>query len=151
MTRDVGHGRVESRTVKITAVSAGIAFPHARLAIQVTRRRRSLTGRRWRTETVYAITDLDQTQIRPDEIADILRGHWHIENRLHWVRDVTFDEDHSQIRTGHGPAVMASLRNLAISIHRRHGATNIAAASRRISRHPIRTLPLLLQIKINTC
>lgn len=150
VTRDAGHGRLESRTVKITAVSAGIAFPHARLAIQVTRRRRSLTGRRWRTETVHAITDLDQAQIRPDEIADILRGHWHIENRLHWVRDVTFDEDRSQIRTGHGPAVMATLRNLAISIHRRHGAINIAAATRRASRHPARTLPLLLQVKINT-
>jgi len=52
---------------------------------------------------VYVITDLDQAQIRPDEIADILRGHWHIENRLHWVRDVTYAEGHSQIRTGHAP------------------------------------------------
>ena len=150
VTRDKGHGRVESRTVKITAVAVGIAFPHARLAIQVIRRRRSLTGRKWRTETVYAITDLDQAQIRPDEIADIIRSHWHIENRLHWVRDVTFAEDHSQIRTGHGPAVMATLRNLAISIHRRHGAINIAAATRRVSRHPGRALPLLLHVKINT-
>jgi hypothetical protein len=66
------------------------------------------------------------------------------------VRDVTFAEDHSQIRTGHGPAVMASLRNLAISVHRRHGATNIAAATRRVSRHPARVLPLLIQAKINT-
>lgn len=150
ITRDTGHGRVESRTVKITAVSVGIGFPHARLAIQVIRRQRSLTSRSWHTETVYAITDLDQAQIRPDEIVDILRGHWHIENRLHWVRDVTFAEDHSQIRTGHGPAVMATLRNLAISVHRRHGATNIAAATRRVSRRPSRILPLLLHIKINT-
>jgi predicted transposase YbfD/YdcC len=150
LSRDAGHGRAESRTVKLTAVSVGIGFPHARLAVQVTRQRRPLTGRKWRTETVYAITDLDQSHIRPDEIADILRGHWHIENRLHWVRDVTFAEDHSQIRTGHGPAVMATLRNLAISIHRRHGATNIAAATRRVSRHPSRSLPLLLHAKINT-
>lgn len=149
-TRDKSHGRVESRTTKVTAVADGIAFPHARLAIQITRRSRSLTARRWRTETVYAVTDLDQAQIRPDEIADIIRSHWHIENRLHWVRDVTFAEDHSQIRTGHGPAVMATLRNLAISIHRRHGATNIAAATRRVSRHPGRALPLLLHAKINT-
>jgi predicted transposase YbfD/YdcC len=149
VTRDLGHGRAESRTVKLTAVSVGIGFPHARLAVQVTRRRRPLNGRAWHTETVYAITDLDQTQIRPDEIADIARGHWHIENRLHWVRDVTFTEDHSQIRTGHGPAVMAVLRNLAISVHRRHGATNIAAATRRVSRHPSRAFPLL-QAKINT-
>ena len=150
VTRGKGHGRTESRTVKTTAVSVGIGFPHARLAIQVTRRRRPLNSKRWRTETIYAITDLDQSQIRPDEIADIIRGHWHIENRLHWVRDVTFAEDHSQIRTGHGPAVMAVLRNLAIGVHRRHGATNIAAATRRTARHPSRTLPLLLHVKINT-
>ena len=150
VTRGNGHGRAESRTVNVTAVSVGIGFPHARVAIQVTRRRRPLNGKRWRTETVYAITDLDQTQICPDEIADIIRSHWHIENRLHWVRDVTFAEDHSQVRTGHGPAVMASLRNLAISIHRRHGATNIAAATRHASRHPNRVLPVLLQAEINT-
>lgn len=150
VTRDKGHGRLESRTVKITAVSTGIGFPHALTVAQVTRRRRTLTGTRWRTETVYAITDLGQHQIRPDELADILRGHWHIENRLHWVRDVTFAEDHSKIRTGHGPAVMAILRNLAISLHRRHGATNIAAATRRTSRHPSRVLPLPAHVKINT-
>jgi predicted transposase YbfD/YdcC len=150
VTRDKGHGRVESRTVKITAVSTGIRFPHARVAIQVTRRRRSLTSGTWRSETVYAITDLDQSQIRPDEIADILRGHWHVENKLHWVRDVTFAEDHSSVRVGHGPAVMATLRNLAISVHRRHGATNIAAATRHVSRHPSRVLPLLVHAKINT-
>jgi len=144
LTRGKGHARVESRTVKITSVSVGIGFPHASLAVQITRRRRALTGHRWHTETVYAITDLDHVQIRPDELADIIRGHWGIENRLHWVRDVVFGEDLSQIRTGHGPAVMATLRNLAISIHRRHGATNIAAATRRVARHPNRVLPLLL-------
>jgi predicted transposase YbfD/YdcC len=149
-TRGKGHGRAESRSVKITALSVGIAFPHARLAIQLTRRRRPLNGRKWRTETVYIITDLDQSQIRPDEIADIIRGHWHIENRLHWIRDVTFAEDQSQVRTGHGPAVMATLRNLAISVHRCHGATNIAAATRHVSRHPSRALPLLLHVEINT-
>lgn len=150
LTRGKNHGRAESRTVKITAVSAGLAFPHAATAIQVTRRRRPLNGQKWRSETVYAITDLDQDQIHPDELADTLRSHWYIENRLHWVRDVTFAEDASQIRTGHGPAVMAVLRNLAISVHRRHGATNIAAATRRASRHPGRVLPLLLSTQINT-
>jgi predicted transposase YbfD/YdcC len=111
--------------------------------VQITRRRRSLTGR-WRTETVYAVTDLDHGQIRPDELANIIRGHWGIENRRHWIRDVTFTEDLSQIRTDHGPAVMATMRNLAISVHRRHGTTNIAAATRTIARHPTRVLPLLL-------
>lgn len=150
ITRDKGHGRLEARTVKVTALSTGIAFPHASMAIQVTRRRRPLRGGTWRTETVHAITDLDQNRIRPEEIADILRGHWLVENALHWVRDVTMGEDLSQIRTGTGPAVMATLRNLAISVHRRHGATNIAAATRKISRHPARVLPLLIHAQIKT-
>jgi len=145
VTFDKGHGRIESRTVKLTEVAAGINFPHARLAIQITRRRRTLTGAKRHTETVYAITDLSYDQISAAQLAGMLRSHWTIENRLHWIRDVVFAEDLSQIRTGHGPAVMATLRNLAISIHRRNGATNIAAATRRISRHPSRVLPLLIQ------
>lgn len=116
---------------------------HARLAIQITRRRRSLTSRKWHTETVYAITDMTYKQIRTDQIADAIRGHWGIENRLHWIRDVVFAEDHSQIRTGAGPAVMATLRKLIVSLHRLTGAANIAAACRHVSRHPNRVLPLL--------
>jgi predicted transposase YbfD/YdcC len=142
-THHKGHGRLESRTVKLLDLGTGIGFPHARLAIQVTRRRRSLTGTTRRTETVYAVTDMTWEDIRADQIADAIRGHWAIENRLHWIRDVIFAEDHSQIRTGNGPAVMATLRNLAISIHRLNGATNIAAACRDLSRHPNRVLPLV--------
>lgn len=142
-TSGKAHGRIESRALKLTAVPAGIGFPHAELALQLTRRRRSLSGRRWHTEIVYAITDLTYHQIRADQLADALRGHWGIENRLHWVRDVTFAEDLSQIRTGYGPQVMATLRNLAVSLHRLAGAHNIAAACRQVSRHPDRVLPFL--------
>lgn len=59
-----------------------------------------------------------------------MRAHWTIENRLHWVRDVTFDEDRCQIRRGAGPQVMATLRNLAISLLRLAGAPFIAPALR---------------------
>ncbi|WP_219420486.1 ISAs1 family transposase, partial [Pseudonocardia nigra] len=122
------HGRREIRTLKVVTIAAGIQFPHARQAIQITRRTRPVSARtgrrgRWRTETVYAITDLAPHQARPDELAGWIRGHWQIENGLHWVRDVTFAEDLSQVRAGHGPQVMASLRNLVISLHRLAGAT----------------------------
>ncbi|MCL6444590.1 MAG: transposase, partial [Alicyclobacillus sp.] len=60
-------------------------------------------------------------------------GHWEIENRLHWVRDVTFDEDRCQIRTGQGARTMATLRNLAISVFRLRGCRNIARALRQTS------------------
>jgi predicted transposase YbfD/YdcC len=147
LTQDAGHGRRESRTLKLTgvrnAVTGGIVFPHAQLAVQIVRRRRPATSRRWRSETVYAVTDLSWQQIRADQLAEAIRQHWHVENRLHWIRDVTFAEDLSQIRSGHGPANMATLRNLALSRHRIAGATNIAAASRHVGRHPNRVLPLL--------
>jgi predicted transposase YbfD/YdcC len=143
-TTDKGHGRIESRTLKLTSVSTGIGFPHAQLAIQLTRKTRPAGGGKRRTETVYGVTDLTYDQATAPQVSDAIRAHWGIENRVHWVRDVTFSEDLSQIRTGRGPAVMAILRNLAISLHRLTGASNIAAACRRVSRHPSRVLKLLI-------
>ena len=103
------------------------------------------TGRRgrWHSETVYAITDLRPHQARPDELATWIRGHWQIENALHWVRDVAFAEDRARVRTGSGPQVMATLRNLVISILRLAGTRNTAAALRRHSPNPQRSLAAL--------
>jgi predicted transposase YbfD/YdcC len=141
--RGRGHGRIESRQLKITAVGAGIEFPHTRLAIQVVRRRRPLGSTTPSSETVYAITDLSWRHARADLIAEAVQGHWRIENQLHWIRDVVFGEDLSQARTGNGPAVMATLRNFAVSRHRLTGASNIARTCRRTARHPNRALALL--------
>lgn len=74
-----------------------------------------------------------------------MRGHWGIEDRLHWVRDVTYDEDRSQVRTGNGPRVMASLRNLAIAMLRLTGHASIAAALRYHARQPGRPLQTIMQ------
>jgi Ni/Co efflux regulator RcnB len=130
--------------LKITAVAAGLAFPHAAQAIQIVRRRRPLNGKKWSTETVYAITSLTTIQARPADLAAIIRGHWLIEDRLHWVRDMDWDEDRSQVRTGNGPRVMASLRNLAITILRLTGQTSIAAALRHHARRPGRPLQTIM-------
>lgn len=142
-------GRREIRTLKVVTVTAGIEFPHAAQAVQITRKTRPLranaaTGKKkWRTETVYAITDLTPREARPDEIATWLRGHWHIENKLHWVRDVTFAEDASRVRTGGAPQVMATFRNLVISLNRLAGTANIAKALRHHARDATRPLQLL--------
>jgi predicted transposase YbfD/YdcC len=141
-TREKGHGRAERRTLKIAAVAAGLAFPHAAQAIQIVRRRRPLTGKKCATETMYAVTSLTAAQARPAELAAIIRGHWLIEDRLHW--DVTYDEDRSQVRTGNGPRVMASLRNLAITVLRLSGETSIAAALRHQARRPGRPLQTIM-------
>ncbi len=79
----------------------------------------------------------------PATLAAWVRGHWEIENRLHWVRDVTYQEDKSMVRTGNAPRVMASLRSLAISLLRIDRHSNIAAANRHHARDPQRTLQLL--------
>jgi predicted transposase YbfD/YdcC len=142
-TRDRGHGRVETRRLQVTTVAGlELDFPHATQALRITRRTRPLGSRRWRTVTVYAITSLTAAQAHPARLADWIRGHWGIE-ALHHLRDVTYAEDASQLRTGNAPRAMASLRNLAIGVLRRHGHRTIAAALRRNARDATRLLPLL--------
>jgi predicted transposase YbfD/YdcC len=141
-TRDHGHGRVEVRTLKVATV-AGLCFPHAAQAIQVIRRARQADSRTWRTVTVYAVTSLTIRTASPAQLASYLRGHWTIENQLHYVRDVTFSEDASNARTGSLPRVMASLRNLAIGALRLTGHPNLAAALRHSGRDPARPLAIL--------
>jgi predicted transposase YbfD/YdcC len=141
---DTGHGRVVTRTYKVVTIAAGIIFPHAAQAVQIvrTRKRKGSTKRATR-ETVYAVTSLTATQTQPTELARYIRGHWHVENKLHWVRDVTMGEDASRARTGGGPRMMASLRNLAISLLRLTGHTNIAKAIRHMGRKPTRAIKLI--------
>jgi predicted transposase YbfD/YdcC len=143
-TRERGHGRDERRTLKVTAVTAGLAFPHAAQAIQIVRRRRLSGRKKWSRETCYAVTSLTATQVSPAGLAAIIRGHWAIEDRLHWVRDMDYDEDRSQIRTASAPRVMASLRNLAITILRLAGHASIAAALRHHARRPDRPLRTIM-------
>jgi hypothetical protein len=72
-----------------------------------------------------------------------IRGHWAIESRLHWTRDVTFAEGHSQVRAGTGLRMMASLRNLAINLYRLTRTENIAAATRHTARDARRALKIV--------
>ncbi len=142
--REHRHGRTATRSLKATAIAAGIGFPHAVQVLQLTRKTRRHPGARLHTEIVYAVTSLSATDAHPSQVTGWLRGHWGIENRIHWVRDVTFDEDRSQVRTNAGPQVMATLRNTALSLLRLAGQTSIAAALRHHSRDPHRPITLLL-------
>jgi predicted transposase YbfD/YdcC len=140
--RQRGHGRRERRILKVTAVARGLAFPHAAQAIQIVRRRK-VRGK-WSRETCYAVTSLSATQASPGQFAAIIRGHWGIEDRLHWVRDFDFEEDRCHVRTAAGPQIMASLRNLAITILRLTGATCVAAALRYHAGRPARPLRTIM-------
>ncbi len=118
-------------------------FPHATQIFEIVRDVHNLDGTRRSGEIAYGITSLTPNQATPERINNLVRGHWQIENRLHWVRDVTYDEDRSQTRTGSIPRVMASLRNLAIGALRLAGATTIAPTLRWVARQPQRALTLL--------
>ncbi|WP_228638930.1 ISAs1 family transposase [Microtetraspora sp. AC03309] len=142
--KDRGHGREEHRSIKVVSIAAGIVFPHALQAMQIKRQVRGLRpGARWRTVTVHAITSVPVHHARPAELAAWIRGHWTIENKVHYVRDVAYDEDRSQARTGNAPRVMATLRNLAISAIRLAWQTNIAQALRCLARDASRPLAIL--------
>lgn len=140
--RTRAHHRDEIRRLK-TAAFAHIAYPHARQALQVVRWRRDIGTGKLTIERIYLVTSLPPGAATGSELATWIRGHWHIENQLHHVRDRTFHEDASKIRTQHLPRVMAGLRNLAIGVHRQDGHTNIAAALRRTGRDHQRPLAAL--------
>jgi len=133
------HGRRARRTIKVALAPAWIEFDGA---AQVAQLRRTVTKKGKKTvEVVYLITS--DRDADPATLSAWVRTHWEIENKLHWVRDVTYQEDKSLVRTGSAPQVMATLRSLAISLLRMDGHKNIAAANRHHARDPQRTLKLL--------
>jgi predicted transposase YbfD/YdcC len=131
----VGHGRQEQRHVQVVTVN-NLLFPHARQVLRIQRKRRTRGTKRWSTETVYAITDLPAQQASAAEIATWARGHWTVENTVHWCRDVTFNEDKSQVRTHNTPAVLAAIRDLIRGALKAAGHVNIATARRTHTERP---------------
>ncbi|MET7718076.1 transposase [Streptomyces sp. NPDC005407] len=114
----------------------------ARQAVQLKRRRVDRKTGKVSIKTVYAVTSLTAEQATPAELARLIRSHWKIE-ALHHVRDVTFAEDASQLRTGSAPRAMATWRNLAIGALRLAGKSSIAAGLRHNARDASRPLALL--------
>jgi len=109
-------------------------WPHVRQICRLERHRiplrRGIPTGTASVETTYDITSLPPERATATRLLALIRGHRGIENRLHHVRDVTFDEDHSTVRSGAAPQVLAACRNLAIGLLRRHRCTNIAASLR---------------------
>lgn len=128
------------RLLASTALNDYVEFPHVAQVCRIEREVTELKSGKRRQETVFAITSLTPAQADPDKLLSLNRGQWGIENRSHYVRDVTFDEDRSCIRVGNGPAMMAALRNFAIALARLLGFTNIASALRAFAHQPRRAL-----------
>jgi predicted transposase YbfD/YdcC len=143
-TCERAHGRIDRHRVWSAPVPSTITFPHARTFIIVERESSTLDDVRVSIETRFYVTDLTEADACVGHLLRLVRGHWAIES-LHWVRDNTFDEDRSQVRTGTLPRVLATLRNLAIGIirHTTYRTVNIAAATRQLARQPDLALDLL--------
>jgi predicted transposase YbfD/YdcC len=143
-TIDLGHGRIEQRNLTTSEALVGYSdWPGLAQVFELGRHVMIQNTGEERVEVVYGVTSLSPERATPGRLLALVRGQWHIENKSHWVRDVTFDEDRSQVRCGSIPQVMAALRNTTIGLLRWAGHTNIAAACRRLAAQPVQALALI--------
>jgi predicted transposase YbfD/YdcC len=141
---DIGHGRIESRNLTTSEALVGYSdWPGLAQVFEVGRHVMEKKTGKERVEVVYGVTSLRPEQASPGRLLELVRGHWAIENKSHWVRDVTYDEDRSQVRKGHIAQVMAALRNTGIGLLRVAGYDNIAQACRQMAAQPHRALALI--------
>lgn len=142
-SRNKGHGRVETRRISTTRRLTGyLDWPGAKQVCLLERVRR-VRGKRT-AETVCAITSLSPEAASARRLLTIARGHWGIENRLHWVRDMSLGEDACRVRTGSAPQILAAMRNAALWLMRSSGLSAIAAALRRHAARPEEALQLVM-------
>ena len=126
-----GHGRLERRRITVSSELRGYAnWPYSQQVFRLERQRITLKTGKLETEVVYGLTSLCRKAASAKQLHDFARDYWGIENGLHHRRDVTFNEDRTRQTLGHAGRVMASLNNLAISLFRHAGFTNIAHARR---------------------
>ena len=121
-TTEKAHGRIESRSCRVLGLDLVspdyVSMPHRRQAFRIVRERHVVRSGRTTAETVYGVTSLGPERAQASEILSLNRGHWEIENRLHYVRDFTYDEDRNRVRAKRLRRNLACLANAAISIIR---------------------------------
>lgn len=142
VTEDRGHGRIVRRAIWVTPAD-GVNFPGAAQVFRIRRDTFDHLGRRLSKEVVHGVTSLTAEQATPEQIAGLVRNHWRIENKSHWVRDVVYREDHQHAYAGTGAQVMATLRNLALGLLRLAGITEITRTLQRIAADRTRILPII--------
>jgi len=141
-TIDKGHGRLEIRSIRVSSELKGYSdWPGLEQVFEI---RRSFQYKgEWREQVRYGITSLPAPIAIPQRLLKLKRGHWTIENGLHYVKDVTMGEDRSTVHKDNGPKIMAALRNTAVSLLRRAGFSTIAARMRYNCGHPEAALQVL--------
>jgi len=138
---DYGHGRVIKRSLWVTG-AGGLDFPQATRVARIRRDRYDITGALISKEIVHAVTSLDADQASPADLAAIARGQWGIES-VHWLRDTAWAEDANTGYAGNGPQVMATFRNIAVSLLYHAGVTEITRTLQAIGRDRTRMLSYL--------
>jgi len=139
-----GHGRLEVRQLTTSTALVGYSdWPGLAQALCVEREVVRLNTGEVRREQVYAVTSLPPDHADAGALLTLWQGHWSIENRLHWVRDVGFGEDRSATRVGGGPQGLVTLRNTVIGTLRAHGHLAIASTRRTRARNPVAALALI--------
>ena len=141
-TVDKGHGRIEERVaIASTELTGYSRWPSLSQVVQI-RRTWECKGVT-KSATRYLVTSLPPEEASVGRLMQIRRGHWRIENSLHYVKDVTMGEDRSLIHVGTGGAVMSALRSTAVSLLHRAGLNRIASSLRANSQHPHQALSLM--------
>jgi len=142
---DKGHGREEVRrlccTYDVPRKFTGFAGVRQvyRLEREVTHKK---SGNRY-VEVSYGMTSLPRSGADASELGRLIRGHWTIEGKVHYVRDVTMGEDASTVHVGNVAQVMVALRNTTLSLLRTEGYKNIAAARRYFAANPRQAIRLI--------
>lgn len=140
-----GHGRLETRHLRISHELNDYLMPHWPAVAQVFQLERHVVRRqRTSVEFTYGLTSLPAAAAPPQRLLQLLRQHWHIENRLHWRRDTRLREDACRVRSGRAPYTLAALNNTVLALMDYLGVTNVLTQFRIFSAHPHAALNLLL-------
>jgi hypothetical protein len=137
-----GHGRI-SRWSTWATDAVGVDFPYAEQIACIRRDVFDLAGMRISKDYALVVTSASVQQAGPAEFHTHVRGHWGIENKIHYVRDTVWREDDNQTYVGNGPQSMAALKNLAMGLFRLNGKHAIKAATEEVCRDRNRALPLM--------
>jgi len=141
-TVEKSHGRLETRELNSTAMVNGFSnWPSVRQIFHIHRER--TIGSKYSTEDVYGITSLSPEEADAERLLEINRSHWGIENKLHHVRDTTFNEDRSRVRNKAKAQTLAAFRNTAITLIRRSGFSNIAEGADVFAENRVKGLRLV--------
>jgi predicted transposase YbfD/YdcC len=122
----------------------GVDFPGVVRVFRLLRERFDPFGQRVSKQVVHGVTSLGADRATPEQVAGLVRGHWRIENRVHWPRDVIFGEDHQGAYVGNGPHCMAILRNLVLGLFRLAGISQVKRLTESIAADRMRILPVLV-------